>query len=215
MNFIRFQPNQPQSFFFPSTGPYTLPNGAGCLYPLSSGEWLYLGQAQADSLALLNLMGGEEFAVCLYGHGKVPEWQVWLTPATEKARAAVEVRELDLEAQLGASLKLVQGKRNGSLGGGIGRFSCSSGTEGPVIASLPAPLPRKEPALAVASGRRRGSAAIPYNVAFREIVQLVAGELKAAGEQWSDQARQDAVSTLFIAAGKAGWLSVWEREDAA
>jgi hypothetical protein len=48
-------------------------------------------------------------------------------------------------------------------------------------------------------------------VAFRETVQFVTAELKAAGEQWSDQAKQDMVSTVLIAASKSGLVGVWER----
>ena len=52
---------------------------------------------------------------------------------------------------------------------------------------------------------------IPYNVAFREIVQFVITELKQSGEQWSDQARQDLASTILIASFKAGYIGLWER----
>lgn len=48
-----------------------------------------------------------------------------------------------------------------------------------------------------------------YDVAFREMLGVVTGALKAAGEQWGDQAKQDAVSTLLIAAAKAGRIT-WE-----
>ena len=53
---------------------------------------------------------------------------------------------------------------------------------------------------------------IPYNVAFREIVQFVITELKQSGEQWSDQARQDLVSTVLIGASRQNLLDVWERQ---
>jgi hypothetical protein len=53
---------------------------------------------------------------------------------------------------------------------------------------------------------------IPYNIAFREVVQFVTMELKQSGEQWSDQARQDLVSTVLIGASRQGLLDVWERK---
>lgn len=217
MKFIEFEPNQPQSFIFPAVGPHKLPAESGSLYPLPDGAWLYLTASLAQSLALLKLSPGEEFAVCMYLRGNtLPEWQVWLAISTEKARAAVEVRELDLEAQLGASLKLVAGSRRHSPAEAAAvPYLAPTGTEG---AAIPLPAPKGPALAAVAGGGKRGTrpGPIPYNVAFREIVQLVASELKEVGEQWSDQSRQDAVSTLFIAAGKAGWLGVWERgEDAA
>lgn len=52
---------------------------------------------------------------------------------------------------------------------------------------------------------------IPYNVAFREIVQFVTKELNESGEQWSEQSRQDLVSTCLISSAKAGLLGVWQR----
>jgi len=52
---------------------------------------------------------------------------------------------------------------------------------------------------------------IPYDVAFREIVTFVASGLKDSGEQWSDQARQAMVCTIFIQASKDGLLTAWER----
>ena len=52
---------------------------------------------------------------------------------------------------------------------------------------------------------------IPYNVAFREVLGFVTQGLKDAGEQWTDQARQDMISTVLISASNNGLLSVWER----
>jgi hypothetical protein len=39
-----------------------------------------------------------------------------------------------------------------------------------------------------------------YRLGLRQILKIVTEELRAAGEQWSDGAKQDLVSTLFIAA---------------
>ena len=210
MKFIQFQPNQPQSFVMPPTGPYKLPEENSAVIPLPGGDWLFLGAPVASSLDALRLQPGEEFAICLYQDRGNPHWECWLTPGTEKARAAVEMGKLDLETQLRASLKVVQGRKE--------RFSgdlAPTGTEGPV--SMPAPSARKLPAIVAAAGagRKRREGPIPLNVAFREVVQFVVAELKDSGEQWSDQCRQDLISTALIAAQKLGLLSVWEREDAA
>ena len=74
-------------------------------------------------------------------------------------------------------------------------FAQGTGTYGP------APRPAIHP----------GPGRIPMNVAFREVVQFVTLELKQSGEQWSDQSRQDLVSTIIISAGRQGLLDVWER----
>lgn len=52
---------------------------------------------------------------------------------------------------------------------------------------------------------------IPANIAFGEIVAFIKAELQYRGEQWNDEARQAAVCTMFIEAGKQGWLAPWER----
>ena len=59
--------------------------------------------------------------------------------------------------------------------------------------------------------RARADSRIPMDQAFREVVGFVTGILKDSGEQWSDQSRQDFVSTVFISAQKLGILKVWER----
>ena len=216
MKFIEFQPNQPQSFIFPPTGLCKLPEGQGAILPLPDGQSLFLGAPLADSLALLKLIPGEEFAICLYQDRGIPHWECWLSPATEKARAKKEIEEQTLEAQLRASIKLVQGRKEGSSGEATTpRYLAPTGTEGPSASPLPSP---KRPALAAvasAGGKRRREGPIPLNVAFREIVRFVVAELKDSGEQWSDQCRQDLVSTVMIAAQKANLLGVWERDEEA
>ncbi len=204
LNLIIFESNIPQELTLdPDSRPVKLPGASGWLYSSSDGRLLHLGPSVADSLRLLGLKPGESFRICL--HERVPElpfWSVWLSPETEKARAIDELQAEPLETKLAASLAFFPGPVAETSDV---RSLRPTGTEGP----------RPKPAIAaVASGKRKAAGAIPYNVAFRELVTLVASELKAAGEQWSDQARQDAVSTLFIAAQKAGFLTVWERDAA-
>jgi hypothetical protein len=72
-------------------------------------------------------------------------------------------------------------------------------------------MPQQVPIPEALTAQVRASGPIPMDVAFREVVAFVTSELKAAGEQWTDQAKQDAISTVLIAAAKKGWLKVWER----
>jgi len=48
---------------------------------------------------------------------------------------------------------------------------------------------------------------IGYDVALRRILRVAIAELKTGGEQWSDNARQDLVSTLMIQAARDGAVS--------
>jgi len=52
---------------------------------------------------------------------------------------------------------------------------------------------------------------IPYDIAFREILNFVTAGLADAHEQWSDQAKQDMISTLVIQAARDGILTIWNR----
>lgn len=212
MQFIEFRANGPQEMTLQRDSiPYTLPQGGGCLYVLSDGRIVHLNPECVRAIGDLKLGPGESFLVCLHQRGSgLAYWSVWLSPATEKARAAAEAP--DLERQLAESLAIASRRRRTTVETAVDRGTLApTGTDGPV----PQLAPRKPAIAAVAGGKRRAGEPIPMNVAFREIVRFVVAELDASGEQWSDESRQDLVSTVLIAAQKANLLSVWEREDAA
>lgn len=72
-------------------------------------------------------------------------------------------------------------------------------------------LPKAAPVIAAAVRRGPPIQRIPMDQAFIEITAFVTRGLQAAGEQWTDQAKQDMISTIVIAAQKQGLLEVWER----
>lgn len=210
MQFVAFEPNKPQEVALSDNpGPFKLPSGSGCLFSLSDGRWMHLDGRTAQSVADLALQPGETFRVCLQGQpGGIAYWSVWLSPETEKGRTAAEAP--DLERQLAESLQLVARRKGAIPAIGDTPVLAPTGTEGP------APLPVRKPAIAaVASAKRERHPGIPLNVAFREVVRFVCAELNASGEQWSENSRQDMISTVLIAAQKANLLCVWEREEAA
>lgn len=207
MRLVEFVPNAPQELALGSeTSPVKLPSGAGCLYTLSDGRMLHLPEQYAPAMASLELQPGETFRVIFHkrdqGYGY---WSIWMTPETEKRRAEAEIPEV--ERQLSESLHLVNKGGRPALAAAQAELR-PTGTD-------PAPIPKCKPAVAATSIATRGKPGpIPMNVAFREIVRFVQTELNASGEQWSDESRQDLVSTVFIAAQKANLLSVWERNAA-
>ena len=73
-----------------------------------------------------------------------------------------------------------------------------TGTYGPV------------PQVALA-GRKTRPEAVPFNVAFVEVTRFVVDGLKEVGEQWNDQAKQDAICSVLISASRQGLLTLWER----
>jgi hypothetical protein len=71
------------------------------------------------------------------------------------------------------------------------------------FAFMAGPVPvAPRPATAPPAPPRRPPGKVPYDVALREIVRVVRKNLEDCSEQWSDEARQDLVSTLFTAAAK-------------
>lgn len=83
----------------------------------------------------------------------------------------------------------------------------------PVLLPELAPTGTEGPKPRPAEANLAGStvARLPYNVAFREILRFVTQGLKNAGEQWTDQAKQNAVCAILIQAEKDGYLTLWER----
>ena len=194
-------------------------------YLTADGRELVLETRTAERLNALFLRPGEAFHLCRRwdgSRGTLPRFDFWLSPASEKARAAEEsaqgerqpaasepaaapepqptakptrtrqrrpkVEAMPAPAEIAIRTEPAQG----------------TGTYGPAPKILTAPIPARLPAMA-----RPGR--VPYNVAFREIVGFVISELKASGEQWTDQSRQGLVSTVIISASRQGLLDIWER----
>jgi hypothetical protein len=204
MNTIIFKPNEPQIVSLVETAGIL--DGFYVLYQTSDGRTLQLPQPAAVSLAWLEPAPGEEFSVTKFQ--KTPkepvEWVFALTARSEQIRAEREAAELaertraDLAGQLAASIHPVRPVTE------IPRKalepvqeSKGTGTYGPIPQAAPAGRKQREP--------------IPYNVAFVEILAFVTKALNDSGEQWSEQSRQDLISTCLISSSRAGLLGVWER----
>jgi len=70
-------------------------------------------------------------------------------------------------------------------------FEVGTGTDGPA--------PVRRPQLVSAAGRRP-PVQVSYRVALRQCMDSALDILRERGEQWPPDARQDLISTLFIAA---------------
>lgn len=194
-------------------------------YLTADGRELVLETRTAERLNALFLRPGEAFHLCRRWdnqRGTLPRFDFWLSPASEKARAAEESAQGERqpaasepaaapEPQPTAKPTRTRQRRPkveqmpAPAAAAIRTEPAQgTGTYGPAPKILTAPIPARLPAIA-----RPGR--IPYNVAFREVVGFVTAELKASGEQWSDQSRQDLVSTVLINAGRQGLLDLWER----
>ena len=195
---VHFKPNEPQTLALMEPrseqfGDYEI------TYTLTDGRLLKVSKQLAAKINELDLQPGETFGICkqmVFNEQRkrlTPSWTVWLTPESEKARAHQEMKQPMTLADVKRPGKVRSIRKEAPEQGSIS-FDRGTGTFGPV--ALPQSLrpPR-----------------IPYNVAFREVLSFVTAELKQTGEQWSDQARQDMISTVLISASNSGLLSLWER----
>ena len=194
---VHFEPNKPQTLALqdPSSehfGEYQI------TYTVTDGRFLKVSKIVAAKINELDLQPGETFGICkqmVFNEQRrrlTPSWTVWLTPESEKARAQQEIQPPMTLADVKRSK--VRSIRKAAPEQASVPFDKGTGTFGPT------PLPH-----ALRTSR------IPYNVAFREVLGFVTQGLKDAGEQWTDQARQDMISTVLISASNNGLLSVWER----
>jgi len=200
MNPIHFTVNVPQNLSLKDTAGVI--DGFNVAYETSDGRLLLLPYPAAVKLNQLDPQPGEEITILkTQGHRMPAEWVFSLTAKTEQDRAAKETQS-ELERQLAESLARPRAVRQMPK---TARSATSEATEQPKATGTYGPVP--QPALA----SRKTRDCIPYNIAFREIVAFVTKELNDSGEQWSEQSRQDLVSTVLISIGKGGHLGVWER----
>ena len=201
---VRLSPNIPLQLAL--ADPSGVPEDFRVHFPTSDGRVLTLPRKIAIELNLLDLRPGEAFCICKDWdgeHGKPATYRIWLPAVTEQERAAEEA-EAEPAAILPPVIEAVARRRKPAKRDDQPRlFDRGTGTYGP--------MPQQVPIPEALTAQVRASGPIPMDVAFRECVGFVTKALKDAGEQWTDQAKQDAVSTCLIAAAKKGWVKVWER----
>lgn len=163
---VHFEPNKPQTLALqdPSSehfGEYQI------TYTLTDGRLLKVSKIVAATINELGLQPGETFQICkqmVFNEQRrrmTPSWVVWLTPETEKARAKQEMQPPMTLADVKRP-KLRSIRKEPSEQSSI-PFDKGTGTFGP------APLPH-----ALRTSR------IPYNVAFREVLEFVTCKTAAA-----------------------------------
>jgi hypothetical protein len=192
---VKLSPNIPLQLALQD--PAGIPEDFRVHFPLSDGRVLTLPRHVAIRLNVMDLRPGEAFCICKdHEQGKPATYRLWLPVETEKARAAEEV-QVEPEPVQTIEHRGRRLRKPSKSDDQPRLFDRGTGTYGPMPQALPAQI--------------RASGPIPINVAFREVTAFVTAELKAAGEQWTDQAKQDAICTILIGASKRGWLKIWER----
>jgi hypothetical protein len=205
---IHFKPNEPQILALKEiSGVF---EGFNVLYETTEGKLLSLPRPAAVKLGELDPGPGEEISITKCQQSpKLPcEWVFALTASSEKIRAEKEAETLaaatkrDLPGQLQASVLRQMPKSSRSSQQAPAEQEKGTGTYGPV------------PQVAYA-GRKAKSGQVPFNVAFVEVTRFVVEGLKEVGEQWNDQAKQDAICSVLISASRQGLLTLWERGEGA
>jgi hypothetical protein len=209
---VKFTINEPCILKLADTTPDS--DGPNWIYSTSDGRTLSLPRHAAVRLGALFLEAGEEFSIGRYRKSaeEPAEWVVALTARTEQSRAAKEAFEaerkarelaeetrLNLPQKLDASLQNLRKMPIPERSSPVAEAERGTGTHGP------APRP--------ARAQRPVTGAVPFNVAFVEVTRFVVDGLKAVGEQWNDQAKQDAICSVLISASRQGLLTLWERQQ--
>lgn len=166
--------------------------GQQFLYACVDGSRFYASPSLHEKLQLFDVRPDEAFAICKRKQGRRVIWDVWLSPRSEKQRGVEEQPLIDAELRKAPVIQIASQNE-------MQHVLEATGTETRRAASVP--LPSRPPSGDV----------IPFNVAFREVTAFVKRELADCEEQWNDEARQGAVSTIIIAAAQRGWLGPWER----
>jgi len=200
-NVLKFELNQPVTIALSTTSTMDVFNDYGkpqVLFGLADNRRLYATPELARKIKSLGVRELESFSIRKYKKGRNVFYDVWLSPSSEKARAVEEAPEIAAQLNLPANVVTMPVSLPYEPA-----VLAPTGTDGPL------PNTSSGPQLARASSKREN--VIPFNVAFREVTRFVVDELKACGEQWTDQAKQDIVSTVLISASNKGLVGVWER----
>jgi len=211
-------------------GQFDFDTGIG-QYQTTTGQLLQLPRPAVLLLNELEPQPGEEIVITKHWSGRPSdksEWTVALSPSSEQARAKAESLAQDQSNGQQAAQHPTQGSKSAvapptPIRKPLKRRQPApelqprlfdrrgTGTHGPAPELDPEQAPRSIPLPAVAIGRPARPFPIPANVAVTEILEFINADPGTAN--WSDQARQDLASTVYIAAVKQGQVGLWERHQ--
>ena len=238
MEKLTLTPNVPQqvALKFPDGKLVEGRFGDQMMYSLANNQVMYLDTDVAAKINALELRKNEPFWICKRWTGKKGDqiqWDIYRLDGNSAA-VATGIAPTAVESQIEAQRQQPVPPMPASPT--VGRVVFANSTEAGVPPPAPATAASQPPSFTNGNGTKpvNGNGAPPngtkpyaaagipappikigYDVALRRILRVTIAELKAAGEQWSDSARQDLVSTLFIQATRDGavtWLPLTREE---
>src|SRR4029434_1396991 len=194
------------------------------MFSTTDGRVMYVTPLTSARIKALQLAQGECFFICKRKNGRLTAYEVsretgdrvepsapkrasppapFKTKLPERAYYKPELSpaaEATLEQQLKASLDMVNRRKAGEQGDGT-------------LAVMAPPTPRPAVPVNGVPAKATAPVKIPMDRAVVDAVRMVQAAMKECNEQWSDQARQDLVSTILIGAQREGWIQCWKRGE--
>ncbi|MGA2148503.1 MAG: hypothetical protein ABSH49_26465 [Bryobacteraceae bacterium] len=210
--------------------------GDQMMYSLANNQVMYLDTDVAAKINALELRKNEPFWICKRWTGKKGDqiqWDIYRLDGNSPA-VTTGLAPTAIESQIAAQRQ--QPIPPMPAAPTVDRVVFANGSGTGVVAPAPATAVSQPPSFTNGNGNKpvNGNGTPPngsqpyeaagilappikigYDVALRRILRVTIAELKAAGEQWSDAARQDLVSTLMIQAARDGvitWLPLTREE---
>jgi hypothetical protein len=237
MEKLTLTPNVPQQIAlkFPDGKLVEGRYGDQVMYSLTNGQVMYLDTDVATKINLLEVRKNEPFMICKRWTGKKghsPQLDVWrpdaasvatgITPPVIDEEIATQRQQMPPMPAAPTAGRVVFGNGNGAGAVSAAPAPATAASQPPSFNNGNGNKPVNGIGAHPSVDRPYEAAGIPappvkvgYNVALRRILRVAIAELKAAGEQWSDSARQDLVSTLMIQAARDGvitWLPLTREE---
>lgn len=232
MEKVTFTPNVPQqvALRFPDGKLVEGRFGDQVLFTLVDGRAMYLDTAVAAKINQLGIQKGERFHICKRWSGKKGDQMQWDVYQLEGSAASQPIPadksglpesdiEREVRAEVMARLATQQVEKQARASAGTPAPATTAATQPPHCngngtkpnGGLPnsngnATHNTAKPPYSTA-GPSVPPTKVGYDLALRRLLRTTIAALKDAGEQWSDSARQDLISTLMIQAARDGAVS--------
>ena len=191
------------------------------MFSTTDGRVMYVTPLTSARIAALKLSQGECFFICKRKNGRLTEYEVSretsepIEPAAPKPPRPPAPFKTKLPRTRVLQARAFAGRRSHARGAapGVDRHGQppQGGRAGRRDARRHGAASGRGPRRSRARSKAAAPVKIPMDRAVVDAVRMVQAAMKECNEQWSDQARQDLVSTILIGAQREGWIQCWGR----